>query len=429
MKKHGHEVKSKYIDSKKQYAELLEFVKEFRPDVIGFTSVETQFIHVTEIAKLIKEIHNCLVICGGVYVTLSPECVKKARSLDGIIRGEGEYAMAEVLDRLEKGEDYRSTKNFCYYDVEKDLVVINPVYPLIDDLDSLPYPDKKLVDYQKIIDSTGEIVFNFSRGCPYMCTYCSNHALAKVYGHASNKVRFRSPESCISEIKHVLDNFDCKSIWGRKKFVLIQDDLFTLDKKWLYAFLELYKKEINMPFYCHSRSNLASREMFAKLKEAGCFRVMMSIESGNEFIRNKVMKRGISDEQLFNSFRWAHESGLETNGACIIGLPFETRGMIEDTIRVVALTNATTFGVNIFYPYSGTELRRVCEENGFLPKDYGKYEIRERRESILNLPTISKGELLFYYKNWEKLVWAQRPFSFRKILYYCKRIAKRILRM
>jgi len=414
LKKHNHQVKLKYIYSKEQYDSLLEFVTEYMPDVVGFTAVETQFIYVTDIAKLIKQVHNCLIICGGVYVTLSPDCVKKARYLDGIIRGEGEYAMVELLNKLEKGEDYRNTKNFCYYDEDKDLIVMNPIHPLIEDLDSLPFMARDS-NYQKIIDSFGYILFYFSRGCPYKCAYCCNHALAKVYGYTSKKIRVRSPESCIAEIKYVLNNFNCKSSWKRKKFVLIEDDLFTSDKKWLYNFLSLYKKEINMPFYCHTRSNLASKEMFAKLKDAGCFRIMMSIESGNEFIRNKVMNRGISDEVLFNSFKLAHEAGLETNGVCIIGLPFETKEKIEDTIRVAALTNTTSCGVSIFYPYSGTDLKRVCEENGFLPEDYESYEITERRESVLNLPTISKEEILFYHKNWENLVWAQRPLSIRKI--------------
>lgn len=414
LKKHNHQIKMKYIDSNKQYVALLEFVKEYKPDMVGFTTVETQFIYVMEIAKLIKQVHNCFIIAGGVYVTLSPECVQTARCLDGIIRGEGEYAVVELLNKLEKGEDYRSTKNFCYYDADKDFVVMNPMYPLIENLDNLPFMDRDS-NYQKIIDFFGFILFNFSRGCPYKCAYCCNHALAKVYSLTSNKIRVRSPESCISEIKYVLNNFNCKSNWRKKKFILIEDDLFTSDKKWLYKFLELYKKEINMPFYCHTRSNLASEEMFAKLKDAGCFKVMMSIESGNDFIRNKVMNRGISDEQLFNSFKWAHEAGLETNGVCIIGLPFETKKMIVDSIRVAALTNTTSCGVGIFYPYSGTDLKRVCEENGFLPEDYESCEIIERRESILNLPTISKDELLFFYNNWENLVWSQRPLSPEKI--------------
>ena len=118
---------------------------------------------------------------------------------------------------------------------------------------------------------------------------------------------------------------------------------------------------------------------------------------------------------MFDSFEWAHKAGVQTNANCIIGLPFETPEMIEDSITTIASLGATENGCNIFYPYKGTALRKVCEDNGFMPDTLG-FEandvdgIKERRESILNLPTITKEEILYYAQNWENLLSSQKSW-------------------
>jgi radical SAM superfamily enzyme YgiQ (UPF0313 family) len=130
---------------------------------------------------------------------------------------------------------------------------------------------------------------------------------------------------------------------------------------------------------------------------------MMAIESGNDFVRNNVFKRNISRKVMFNSFELAYKYKLRTCSPCVIGAPFETPEMVEDSINTVAQLNVTDKGVNIFFPYRGTPLREVCEENGFLP-DFKKVKAIERKESVLNLPTIKKEEIQYYHDNWERLL-------------------------
>ncbi len=309
------------------------------------------------------------------------------------------------------------------FDEEKNIVIKNPLNPLIENLDVLPFPEREKFDYQKDIDSQHFIEFHFLRGYPFKCTYCCNLALAKVYGRERNTTRYRSVSRCIAIIKDALERYPLLP----HQLVVFNDDLFTLNRKWLREFLNSYKREIGIRFMCCTRSNIASKDLFMELKEGCCYRVMMSIESGNEFIRNKIMKRGISQEQIYNSFKWAHEAGLETNGACMIGMPFETKEMIWDTIRTQAKTNTTSLGVNIFYPYSGTELRNLCEEYGFLPNEIG--EVEERKESILNLPTITKEEISYFYNNWERLVLAKRSLYILVKGYYLKPLFRIFPRM
>lgn len=405
IKTDGHDVQLMVIHSQSEYPDIIAKIKEFRPGAVGMAAVETQFHYVKEISALIKGSFDLPVVCGGTYTTLYPEALRESPDLDGVFVGESEQAFLEFVNRVEKGEDLRDTPNFAWYDKQTDKVTVNDLLPLVKDLDELPFPDREVFDYQEIIDRMGYAYFLFNRGCPYQCAYCANHALAKTYGKVSNSLRFRSVENCIAEIREVLTKYNVPS-----KKVYIGDDIFTSNKKWLYSFLEAFKTEFSdYTFFCCTRSNLASDEMFARLKDAGCFRVMMSIESGNDFIRNEIMNRNLSREKIEESFQLAEKYGIETNGMSIIGLPFETREMVMDTIKLVGKCNVTAHGANVFYPYQGTKLRAICEENNMIPSDTN-LTVAERKESLLVNNTISKEEITFFIDNWQKLVNQFRPY-------------------
>lgn len=418
LKKNNYQVHYGYLSSYSQFQNLLDEATNISPDVIGFTSVESQFIHIKRLSRFLREKFRGLIVCGGVYVTLFPEAIKDAAAIDGAIIGEGEEAFFSFLRNLEAGGDFRKSPNFCYYDRKNNELVKTPLLPLIENLDLLPFPDRKVIDYGRYLRKSISLPFLFNRGCPFNCSYCSNHALARVYGRAANATRFKSVDNCLEEIDEVL------AAYNTNKPLEFVDDLFTLNRPWLYEFMEKYRKNFRRPFICCTRSNLADAELFAKLKGAGCFRVMMSIESGNEFIRNKVMKRNITQEQLLDSFRLARKYGLETSGVAMIGLPFETKEMVWDTIKVIAETRATDFTLNVFYPYKGTELYDACSKNGFLPE--AEMEAKERRESILNLPTLSKEEILFFRGNCGRLVMHHRSFTDR-LRFYVKKYLGLIL--
>ena len=405
LKKNDHQVSLMVIHSRKEFADVVRKIEEFRPGVVGMSAVETQFSYVKELSSTIKKVYQIPVLAGGVYTTLYPDAAKESECLDGVFVGECEMAFSEFIHRVEVEEDVASCPNFAFYDHKEDRVIVNELLPLVGDLDQLPCPDREVFDYQKIVDKMGYAYFLFNRGCPYRCAYCSNHALAKVYGGIKRNIRRRSVENCINEIGEVLKKYNILT-----KRIYFGDDLFTLDRKWLYSFLDYFKREFkNYEFFCCTRSNLATDEMFLRLKEAGCFRVMMSIESGNDLIRNKVMKRNLSRDRIVESFALARKHGIETNGVSIIGLPFETKEAIEDTIRLVGECDVTAYGANIFYPYKGTELRKVCEENNMIPSDVD-LTVSERKESILINNTITKEELSYFRENWNTLVKKHLPY-------------------
>lgn len=398
----GHNVKITAIREHKDFSTFIEIVKSFNPRVVGFTSVSSQYQFVKKAAQLVKELNKDItIVAGGVHPTLYPSALVESNSIDAFFVGESEFAFSDFLDKLEKKEDFTNVNNLAY---KKDgKVIVNPLNPFISSLDAIPHPmrDDIFIEY---IQKNGYAPFFFSRGCPFRCTYCSNHALAKVYGLTVNKTRFKPVDACIDEIKKAEEIYPFNKVY-------IYDDTFGLDRKWMVEFCDKYKKEIGKKFICLLRVNVVDEDFIRRLKEAGCKRIQFGVESGNEYIRNTVMNRGISEEQLFSAFNLCKKYGIETNAFNIIGVPGETEEMLWDTIRINRKIKPSDSGINIFYPYRGTVLGDYCFDNGLVDEEMYNSFSNERRDTVLKFPQEWREKLKYYHKNWDVLV---DPYNPRK---------------
>ena len=180
----GHDVKLGYINAVDQYEELVDEAIEFEPDVVGFTTVETQFVYGQRLAAMIKARSNTVLVCGETYMTLAPEAMleKASEPLDAAMRGECEYTFTDLVERVGRGEDYHDISNLAYVHPETGRLVQNPLRPAIEHLEEIPHPATELFDYQQIIDEHNLMILHFSRGCPFPCTYCSARVLMTQYG-------------------------------------------------------------------------------------------------------------------------------------------------------------------------------------------------------------------------------------------------------
>lgn len=397
-RKEKHNIKVVIISERSEYNHLLDEVKSFKPVVIGFSSVSSQFNYVKEMAALLKEwFPSITIICGGVHPTINTDALLETEMINGFFVGESELSIIEFLNKIEKGESFKETDNFAY--VQNRVVVRNKLKALIENLDILPHPDKEIYPYKKTITDLGYAPFFFARGCPYMCTYCSNHALAKLYGRKRNYPRFRSPETCVREIEEVMEKYD-KFI----EFVWIMDDIFGLNNKWREEFCEKYKSRIKKKFMILIRVEMANDSLFDMLKAAGCFRVFFGVESGNEKVRSEIMGRKMSNDEIVNAFDLCHKHGLETLAVNIIGIPGESEKEILDTVKLNRRLRPTASGVNIFYPYKGTELGDKCFKEGLVDEERFLGFSNERRETVLKYSEEHKKMLSYYYDNWAILV-------------------------
>lgn len=218
----GHEIQYIALRKQKETNYLYEKVKSTRPDIIGFSLLTSQLFYLKSIVKDIKKICRSFLICGGVHPTLNPDCIFDMPELDGIVRGEGEYPFLELVEHLVNNKNYTNIKNFWFK--KSDNIYKNDMRPLISDLDQLPFPDKTIMDYQKIIDrARGRNRYIFSRGCPFHCTYCCNKALADATSNGVKYLRFRSPEKAIEEIFDDCEKFQFNSI-------VFDDDTISINR-------------------------------------------------------------------------------------------------------------------------------------------------------------------------------------------------------
>ena len=182
------------------------------------------------------------------------------------------------------------------------------------------------------------------------------------------------------------------------------DDIFGLNNKWREEFCGKYKSRIKKKFMILIRVEMANDSFFDMLKDAGCFRVFFGVESGNEKVRSKIMGRKMSNDEIINAFDLCHQRGLETLAVNIIGMPGESEEEILDTVKLNRKLRPTASGVNIFYPYRGTELGDKCFKEGLVDKERYLSFSNERRETVLRYSEEHKKMLSYYYDNWTILV-------------------------
>lgn len=406
LKERGHQTSLFYMYPQYKIKALEEQINTFSPDLLGFSSTTAQFRYVRKILEEIPLAKDIFTICGGPHVTLEPESLETAPRLDAICRGEGEHALLELVDALENKKDVYNIKSLWVK--EGKVIHRNSINNFIQDLDSLPFPDRDIYPYQSIIDSDfGTALFMFARGCPFNCSYCSNQALKDV--QEGKYVRFRSVESCLKEIEEVITNYKVKALY-------LNDDLFTLKKEFVAEFCKKYRKRINLPFDINTRVGFLTEELCTQLKEANCRRVNIGIESGNPRIRQTILNRKMTNEQIINTFHMLRKAGLKTKSFNMIGFPEETPDDFQDTIELNKKIQPDSVILNVFDPYPGTPLGERCKKEGLVDLEKMESKIIPKTDTVLKLPQFPEKEIKRLYKIFAYEVYKES--SLKRALFY-----------
>ncbi len=357
-KKEGHETRLVVLGRHR----LGQVAKSFRPDVIAYsasTGDMGSFKKADEAVRRAFPPSSASVpfrVMGGPHPTFSPEVLHEME-LDAICQGDGDDALPELLRRLETGQSVEGIAN-----IQARGAAEPPRRALTQDLDRLPFPARaafyEAIPYYR---SSGLRSFITGRGCPYKCTYCFNHAFNRMFKECGPVLRRRSVDNVLEEIEQVRRDFP------PLRLVRFADDTFAHQADdWTREFADKYPRRIGVPFYCLMRSNTLTEETARLLARAGCQAIGMSIESGSEVLRNEVLHRGLTDNQVRNSFALAEQFGIRTYASTMLGIP---GGRIEDdfdSLDFVRRMGPTAPIFTICTPYHGTDIWRKCVERGYV---------------------------------------------------------------
>lgn len=344
---------------------LISLLKELNIDIVGI-SFTSPFLKIAQdLTMRIKDDLGVMVVWGGIHATVKPEeCLSYC---DIVSRGEGEYAMLDLVNALAKKQSLEGIKNICYRRENK--TIFREMRPLIQDLDSLPYQDyggnnKFFIEegLQNIdpLNNARELRIFASRGCPFNCSYCYNSIFRKLYRNERYH-RIRSVESVISEIEYALSKFK------RIRKIKFDDDTFIFPKDWIYEFSKKYRNRVGLPFEILFNAECLDKEVLKELKAAGLKRIQVGIQTGSKRESEQVYNRKLPLEKIRLFARAAKKLRLDVVYDVILDNPladFQDKSKLIDFL----LTLPRPFSLFLYSLtiFPGTELSEVLLRKGLI---------------------------------------------------------------
>jgi len=390
------------------YKQIEEKIKENAPDAIGLTTMTFTLIDILNIVKIAKKINpEIKTILGGPHIDIYPEETINQPGVDYLVLGEGEKPLKGLLDNINSLNNLRQVKGVVFKDNNK--IVNTGRAELNQDLDSLPFPARRLTPYQKyssVLSKVSPVTTMFtSRGCPYKCLFCDRPHLGKFF-------RARSAKNVVDEME------ECQKM-GIKE-ILIYDDTFTVKRQRVIDIcLEIQKRNLKIDWDVRARVDTVDKELLEIMKDSGCQRIHYGVEAGTQKILN-VLRKGISLEQVEKAFKLSRKIGLETLAYFMIGSPTETKEDILETIKFAKKINPDFTHITITTPFPATDLYRMGLEQKIWPNDHWqKFAERPRADFLPPVweKNLNKEELVSLNQK------AYRAFYFRP-KYLLKRLFK-----
>jgi anaerobic magnesium-protoporphyrin IX monomethyl ester cyclase len=387
-------VKKQKLDLKTEFFKKLN---EFQPDIIGISALSDERHLGFELSRLSKEWNkNVVVVWGNKLCTMDPEAVLKDESVDYICRGEGYNFILEFIKCIENEED-PSVLNNIGYRTSDGKIELKPLSPYYQEMDNLPYLDMDIFDERHFLRVFNGKVYRGAehmlvQGCPFYCTYCLVDTYRNLYktdgegGKEGKYMRGYSPARITEELKFLTEKHDI----GMWKF--FDEEFGAKPMKMFRDLAEGYKKLVNRPFCCVANAWNLDDEKIKILAKMDCVNVSMGYESGSEELRTMVLKRKETGEDIIKITHMLKNAGIRTSAYNMIGLPYETRSTIFQTVELNRKAGVQDPSVNFWYPLEGTGLRDLAIDEGFYKPEefFGSFDYGR---PYVTLPDLSDKEM------------------------------------
>jgi len=352
---------------------LSQRLKPFRGvRLIGITATTSTSRDALALATLCRRLlPDARIVMGGVHPTVRPGETLACVAVDYVVRGEGESAMADLVEGAEaagiEGLSYRLD----------GAVVHNPDRTSMVDLETLPPPAYHLFPLRRYRPGLGTarrfpaISMIVSRGCPGRCTYCF-----RTFG---TKLRALSAPKIIERIEHL------RGAFGYQQFQFF-DDTFTLSRARVREFCDAaLTRELNISWVCYARVDTVDRPLLELMARAGCHQICFGVESGDPAILKAVRKR-IKLPRVAQVVKWTQAAGIQARGTFMLGNPGETAQSMQRTMALSRELGLDLALFNITTPYPGTDLYDWADAQGLIKtRDWSLYD---RSRMVMDLPTV-----------------------------------------
>jgi len=349
--------------------EVKRVLKRLNPEIVGITCSSATYSRSIETAKAVKEtLPSCKVVVGGWHPSYEPESMLQHSEIDYVVMGEGERAMVELATHISKGEKDSPIADIAGVAYRREGKMVKNAQSFISNLDELPFPAWHLLPlhlYERRIEFLGvKPVDNMSiaRGCPFNCAFCE---IKQLWG---TTCRTFSPPRVLSEIKHLMANYDTKGIY----FI---NDNFTIRKKETAELCTLIKKDkLDIEWVCDTRADLISRDLLKEMKASGCKTIWFGGESGSPRILKKLNKN-VTLEQTERALKMCREEGIQTACSFLLGIPGETAADMKATFKFARKIDPDWCRFNVFVAVPGSALYDEVIQKGLYDciEDFAAY--------------------------------------------------------
>ncbi|MFC1985398.1 radical SAM protein [Chloroflexota bacterium] len=370
--------------------QMFSDIRQFQPDLVVIDTSFSSLDNDISIAEIIKEKNPLAInIMVGAPTSLFADKMLASRGVDLVARKEFDFTLKEIAEAMDNSKGFQYLKGISYKD--KGEMIHNPdrEFSTSSDLDGMPFVSQVYQRHLNIKDyflnySLYPMVQVFGgRGCPFQCTFCY-----WPQTFMGRKHRMRSPSNVVDEMEWVRNNLP------EIKAVFFEDDTFTINKKWVLAFTEEYKKRgLSLPWACQARADLDYETMNA-MHEANCLTAVVGYESGSNALLKNV-KKGITVEGSRQFIQDASRARLPIHGNFMFGLPGETPLTVKMTKKLAMESRSIAITVEAATPFPGTEFYNWSKDNGYLfigdTKDYS--DEQGRQKIAISYPQLSNVEI------------------------------------
>ncbi len=335
---------------------LINITRQFQPQIIGITATTPVFRNATRLGNVLRGIFpEAILICGGAHPSASPQEALQGGAFDFLVLGEGEETFLELISYIENKDRIKleDIKGIAF--LNNNQIFITQKRPPIANLDTLLFPARYLFPPLSVYRPTPASyrklplgIIMTSRGCPSQCVFCDR----EVFGE---KFRQRSVNNVMAEIEELLVRYAVKEI----RFF---DDTFTVNPVFVENLCSRIKKT-GILWTCLTKVACVNPGMLRMMRQAGCWQVLFGLESGDNFILNKLSK-GNSAEKNKEAVRWAKNAGLSVRADFLVGSPWETPQSFIRTINFAKSLPLDFAHFNKFVPYAGTAIYKELVAKG-----------------------------------------------------------------